>query len=437
MKVVRKILYLLFLSLFIVSCSFKEKEPEFKEESKEETNENLTEKEKKEEKEEKPKEQVKTKKELLEELLEEKINIKINEMTLREKISQTLILGFDETEMSDHLKYIIEDIKPGGFILFDNNIVDKDQVINLNKSIYKINSLNDNIPLFISVDEEGGIVSRLSKIYGKLPNMVELGNIDKEDISFLYGEILGLRLKTLGFNLDFAPVSDINSNPNNPVIGARSFGNNKDVVSRNSIKVMEGIKSKDILSTVKHFPGHGDTSIDSHFDVPLVSKSIEEIRDFELIPFKSAIENDVDMIMVGHILYDKIDENNISSLSKVIKEKLLRYELFYSGVVISDDLTMKAVLKNITIEEAAYKFIKTGGDIALICHNTKEIHKTVDYIENKIKSNNFTENELNTKVKRILMLKEKYKLNDNYVEDENEINEIQTLQEDLFNKLSE
>lgn len=146
------------------------------------------------------------------EILEKRINKKIEKMTLREKISQTLILGFHGSTMNKELSNLISDIKPGGLILFDRNIDDIYQLAALNKSIFNLNTDNDNIPIFIAIDEEGGVVSRLSKIYGELPSMLKLGNKNDETISLLYGKILGLRLRHLGFNLNFAPVVDVNYN---------------------------------------------------------------------------------------------------------------------------------------------------------------------------------------------------------------------------------
>lgn len=172
---------------------------------------------------------------------EEIIDNKIKSMTLYEKIGQTLILGFEGQELNDDLKNIILDIKPSGIIYFGKNIKDKDQVINLNKDIINLNK--DNIPLFIAIDEEGGLVSRLSSIYGKLPAMKSLGDKNNLDISNDFGKILALRLKILGFNLDFAPVLDINSNPKNPVIWTRAFSNDKEIVAKNAMSLVDGLTS--------------------------------------------------------------------------------------------------------------------------------------------------------------------------------------------------
>lgn len=370
------------------------------------------------------------------EILEKRINKKIEKMTLREKISQTLILGFHGSTMNKELSNLISDIKPGGLILFDRNIDDIDQLAALNKSIFNLNTDNDNIPIFIAIDEEGGVVSRLSKIYGELPSMLKLGNKNDETISLLYGKILGLRLRHLGFNLNFAPVVDVNYNLNNPIMGARSIGNNTDVVSKNAFQIIKGLNSENIILTIKHFPGHGSTSIDSHKDIPVINKSIDELKKSDLIPFEYMIKNNIDMIMVGHLLYDKIDKNNISSLSENIKTGILRKDLDFSGVIISDDLTMKAVIKNKSIEEAVYQYLKTGGDLALVCHNTDDILETVDYIENKIINKDFTENDLNNKIRRILIIKDKYKLKDKYLKYDNQLNEIYELQKRLIEEFN-
>ncbi len=176
--------------------------------------------------------------------------------------------------------------------------------------------------------------------------------------------------------------------------------------------------------------------MDSHIDIPVITKSIDELKESDLIPFKYMIKNNVDMIMVGHLLYDKIDQNNISSLSDSIKTSILRKDLDFRGVIISDDLTMKAAIKNKLIEEVVYQYLKTGGDLALVCHNADNILETVDYIENKIINKDFSENVLNNKVRRILILKGKYKLKDRYLKYDNQLKEIYELQKRLLEKFN-
>lgn len=361
------------------------------------------------------------------------IKDKIRKMTLEEKIGQLLVVGFDEVSIDDNIKELIESYKVGGFILFSRNIVDKNQTLKLLNDLKTSNAKN-NIPLFLSVDEEGGIVSRLSKIYNKLPEAVKLGQKNNKDLSFQYGELLGLRLKTLGFNLDFAPVLDINSNPKNPVIGSRAFGSNADVVINNGIEVMKGINSINVISAVKHFPGHGDTSVDSHVQLPLVEKSLEELENLELLPFKKAIEEDVDMVMVAHIIFSALDEKYPSTMSNKIITELLREKLGFNGVVISDDMTMGAIVENYTLEEGVIRFLEAGGDIALICHGKENPILVINKIKESIDNGIITLEELDEKIYRILELKNKYSLSDDIIETV-DIEEVNKLTKELNSKI--
>lgn len=346
------------------------------------------------------------------------IEDRIKSMSLEEKIGQLLIVGFEGTEINQEIISFIEELKVGGFILFSRNIEDENKTLKLLNNIKEANSDND-IPLFLSIDEEGGRVSRLPKAFKRLPEAIKLGNKNDKEISYNYGKILGERVKTLGFNVDFAPVLDINSNPKNPVIGNRAFGSTVDIVVSNGIQVMSGIRDTNIIPAVKHFPGHGDTGIDSHVNLPIVKKSMEELEKMELIPFIKAIEEDVDMIMVAHILYPAMDEEYPSTMSQKIIQNLLRDQLGYNGVVVSDDMTMGAIVENYSLEEASLRFIKSGGDIALICHGNDNPKKVIEHIKESVNTGSLSEIDIDKKVYRILKLKEKYALEDKIIESNN------------------
>ena len=227
---------------------------------------------------------------------------------------------------------------------------------------------------------------------------------------------------------------DINSNPKNPVIGNRAFGNNPEVVTSYGIPVMKGIQSMGIISGIKHFPGHGDTDVDSHINLPVINKSLEEIRDFELIPFKKSIEEDGDMIMIAHILFPNIDKEYPSTMSKDIITYLLRKEMGFEGVIISDDLTMGAIIENYTLEGATLKFLQSGGDIALICHGTDDFKSIFEYIKIKVKNEEIPIEDIDNKVYRILKLKKKYNLQDTKI-DELNIEEINNKTEEILKKI--
>lgn len=343
------------------------------------------------------------------------IKNRIMGMNLEEKIGQLIIAGFEGKEINDEIIKKIEELKLGGFILFSRNIEDEKQLLKLLNDIKEVNSKQD-IPLFIAIDEEGGNVSRLPKSFIKLPDSMKVGEINNQDISYRFGEILGKRIKSLGFNIDFAPVLDINSNPNNPVIGRRAFGTTNANVVDNGLAVMEGIKNTGVIPAVKHFPGHGDTDIDSHINLPKVSKNISELKSFELIPFINAIEKNTDMIMVAHILYPEIDKDYPATMSYEIIQSLLRDELKYTGIIISDDMTMGAIVNNYTLEEGVISFLKAGGDIALICHEENNANIVVKRIIEAVNNGQLKEEDIDKKLYRILELKNRYRLEDKIID---------------------
>lgn len=339
----------------------------------------------------------------------------IENMDLDQKIGQLFIIGFNGTSMDDWLSSIIRDYHIGGFILFENNILNVDQTIKLLNDLKEENKENP-VPLFLSIDEEGGRVKRLPRSFLNMPSAKQIGNIDDGDISYRYGKILAKRIKSLGFNMNFAPVLDINSNPQNPVIGDRAFGSDMDTVIHNGIQVMKGISSEDIIPIIKHFPGHGDTFIDSHKDIPVVDKDLNELKELELVPFLEGIKAGADGIMIGHIMFPEIDALYPASLSKEIVTNILRAKLSFNGVVISDDMAMGAITKNYTLEDAAVKYLKAGGDILLIGSGEENVINVIQRVKEEVKNGNITEQELDEKLYRILKLKEKYNITDKTIQ---------------------
>lgn len=343
------------------------------------------------------------------------IEDKLSSMSLDEKIGQLLIVGMEGKSLRENDLLQLSTNKVGGFIFFSRNIGDEKQFFSLLKQIKEKNP--SNIPLFLGTDEEGGSVSRLSTLFDSLPDARVLGDLDDEDISYEYGSVLGKRLKALGLNLNFAPVMDIDSNPDNPVIANRAFGSTAEKVEKIGINVMEGIKSQGIIPTVKHFPGHGDTSVDSHLNLPIVNKTKQELLDLELKPFIKAIDEGIDMIMIAHILYPNLHLETPSTMSGVIMQDLLRGELGYENIIVSDDMTMGAITDNYSIEEASIEFLKNGGDILLICHGEENPSNVVAAIKNSIENKEISMGEIDDKVYRILSLKEKYSLDNKEIYD--------------------
>lgn len=337
------------------------------------------------------------------------------EMSLEEKIGQLFIVGLEGYSLDDNSLEMIEKHHVGGFILFKRNIKDVEQLVALTNALKAANS-NNKIPLFISVDEEGGIVSRMPEGVKKLPSSGSLGRLGSEELSYEVGKILGYELKLFGFNMNFAPVLDINSNPQNPVIGERAFGSDKELVSKLGIQTMKGIQSQGIISVVKHFPGHGDTSVDSHVGLPRVDHGLERLREFELVPFAKAIESGADAVMVAHILFPQIDPENPSTLSKAIITDILKEEMGFEGVVITDDMTMGAIMENYSIGEAVVKSILAGSDLILVCHGHENGLQAITAIREAVEEGAISEDRIDESVYKILKLKKKYNLSDQPVE---------------------
>lgn len=329
----------------------------------------------------------------------------LNEMTLEEKIGQMLLVGFNGTSINEELNTLVEDEKVGGLILFKGNIETSSQLKSLVEDIKKLDA---SVPLFISIDEEGGRVSRLPDDTNKFPSASEIGAKDDEGYSYENGIKMGKVLSNYGINMDFAPVLDIYSNNKNTVIGDRAFGNNEEIVSTMGIAMMKGLQDENIIDCVKHFPGHGDTEVDSHVGLPIVYKNLEELEKFEFIPFKKAIESNCDVVMVSHIVLNEIDSKNPSSLSKTVISGLLRENLGFDKVVITDDMNMSAITNTISVEKASIESIKAGSDIILIGGGLDTITSVIREIESAIKNGDLSEDRIDESVYRILELKSKY-----------------------------
>ncbi|GKZ02024.1 glycoside hydrolase family 3 [Paraclostridium bifermentans] len=333
-----------------------------------------------------------------------KIMIKINEMTLDEKIGQMVLSGFNGTDFNGELDTLINDLKVGGVILFSRNIKDSNQLKKLNLDIEEANK---NIPVLISIDEEGGRVNRLAKNIKTFESAKSIG--DKGDIKYAYenGKEIGKTLKEHKINMNFAPVLDIYSNSKNTVIGDRAFGDNEKIVETMGIATMQGLKDEDVISVIKHFPGHGDTEVDSHIGLPVVEKSIDQLYDFEFVPFKKAIESGADAVMVSHILMKQIDDKNPATLSYNLITKILRNDMKFSNVIITDDMCMKAITNRLSVEEASIKSIKAGSDIILIGSDIGKTNSVIEKIKLAVERNEISEKRIDESVYRILKLKEK------------------------------
>ncbi|SFM21285.1 beta-N-acetylhexosaminidase [Gracilibacillus orientalis] len=338
----------------------------------------------------------------------------LDSMTIPEKIGQLMMIGLEGTTIDQQATNYIKENKVGGFILFKRNIENTQQTVDL---INDLKQANDNqIPLFLGVDEEGGRVTRLPEEIIATPTSQTIGEKKDSDLSYQIGKLLAKKVKAFGFNLNFAPILDVNSNPDNPIIGDRSFGSEPSLVSDMAIAQMQGMTDNHVIPVGKHFPGHGDTNVDSHIDLPLLDHSIERLHQVELVPFQQAINHGAEAMMVGHLMVPSLDPDNPATLSKEIIQGLLRQELGFDGLVISDDLTMGAILENYEIGAAAVKAIQAGTDLLLVCHGYDQMNAVFQAIEKAVDNGDISMQSLDDSVNRVLKLKEKHGITDERIE---------------------
>jgi len=335
----------------------------------------------------------------------------LDQLSLDEKIGQMILAGVQGTTLDAQAKQMITDQKVGGIIFYANNVSTVPGTAKFVQSIKDANRSNP-VPIFMSVDQEGGKVSRMPETVESIPSNGKVGKTKDADLAQTMGKLLARQIQLVGFNVDFAPVLDVNSNPNNPVIGDRSFGSSASLVSQMGIAEMKGLRSEGIIPVVKHFPGHGDTSVDSHLDLPVVNKTEKQLAQLEWIPFEAAVKEHVEAVMVAHILFPKLDPDHPASFSDVIIGQHLRGKFKYDGVVITDDLSMGAIAKNYKLNDAAVATVQAGSDILLVAHSYESAKTIFDTLKSAVKSGKISESRINESVYRILALKQKYNLSD-------------------------
>jgi beta-N-acetylhexosaminidase len=248
--------------------------------------------------------------------------------------------------------------------------------------------------------------------FANIPSMGAIGKINDSGLAYRVGNVTADMIRSFGFNMDFAPVLDINSNPNNPIIGDRAFGSTPEIVSRLGVQTMLGIRDGGVIPVVKHFPGHGDTSVDSHTALPVVNYNLNRLESFEFVPFKAAINAGADAVMVAHILLSQVDPANPSSMSRTVITDILRNRLGFKGVVITDDMTMGAITKNYDLADAAVKSVNAGSDIILLSGGYNNEVRVLNALKNAAANGTIPISRINESVYRILKLKQKYNLGD-------------------------
>lgn len=332
--------------------------------------------------------------------------LRVDDLSLEEKVGQMLCFAFHGTEYNEQLETQIKELKLGGVIHFARNIINNEQVKKLNADIQK----NADIPMFIGIDQEGGMVLRVTDGITPFPGAMAFSASGESNYSVC--KYVGNDLKYLGFNMDYAPVGDVNNNPMNPVINSRSYSDDPYLVSKYVIDGFKGFQDSLVIPTVKHFPGHGDTSVDSHLSMPTVNKDLEELEKVEFVPFYEAIKNGVDGIMAAHIVYSKIDDIYPATLSKKIITGILKEKMGFKGLIVTDSLTMGAINNNYTKGEIVELACNAGIDMLIFCgkadiNDQREIYN--EFLE-RAKDGRISIDRVNESVQKILEYKNKYQI---------------------------
>ncbi len=320
-----------------------------------------------------------------------------------------MMIGMESNYVTDRIKKLILEYKIGGIILYRNNFNTYNDLLVLVEELNKINSVNK-IPLFIAIDQEGGRVNRMPKEIKNLPAASKIASLHDMSIIKEAANITGTILKKSGFNMNFAPVLDIKRFANKHAIGDRCFGENIEDVTKYGIATMKELQKQGIIPVVKHFPGHGATNKDSHFILPIINKKIENLEKEDMKIFEKAIKSGADAIMVGHLLIKNVTGMYPASLSRKFIGKYLRKKYKYNGVIITDDLKMKAIRFLYGSKFAIRRAFEAGNDIVVFRFNKNEEEQAINQIIKLVRKNKIKQSRINRSVNRVLKLKEKYNL---------------------------
>jgi len=324
---------------------------------------------------------------------------------LRKQIGQMFMVGLADNALQEEEVGLLRDFPVGGFILFKHNCSSPGQIRALCESLWKIAR---DPPPFIAIDQEGGTAHRLPEPFTHFPFATRVGERGDPSLAYRAGHATATELSLAGINLNFAPVLDVNSNPNNPVIGDRSFGADPQQVIAFSERWIQGTRDAGIISCGKHFPGHGDTDTDSHLHLPCVDRKLEELRAVELPPFVHACQLQIESLMTAHVLYPSLDDEFPATLSAKIMTSVLREGLGYDGVVFSDALEMKAISGHYGDREASALCIQAGVDVLLYSHLLPSVIPVFEFLYDLAENDPLIRERVEYSYQRILKLKRRY-----------------------------
>lgn len=321
-------------------------------------------------------------------------------------VGQLFIIGFEGKTPSKEVESFIQKNSIGGICYFGHNVESPEQLANLSNYLQ---GLSPDMPLFVTIDQEGGLVSRLGPPFCEIPSPGQLEKSSPTEV-FEMMQIMGAEMKAIGINWDFAPVCDVNSNPENPIIGRfnRAYSSDVETVERLASGAVRGLQKSGVIACAKHFPGHGDTTADSHLTLPVIEHSYERLNDVELKPFRRVIRSGVETVMTAHVLYTAIDDAYPATLSKTIIQEMLRKECRFNGVIVSDDMLMKGITEHYPNEQAVVLAVQAGIDQLLYCMNFDAQERAFEALVKAVIDKEIPLYKIEESIKRAHQLKKKY-----------------------------
>lgn len=327
-----------------------------------------------------------------------------DQLDLKSKIGQLFMCGFDGYEPTEGIRRLIGEYGLGGIIYFRRNLQDAEQVAGMTKALQAMAA----VPLLVSIDQEGGMVVRLEEGVTVMPGAMAIGAADDAELAYEAAKWSGAELRAAGVNMNFAPCLDVNNNPRNPVIGVRSYGEDPQKVARFGTSAIRGYQDGGMAAVAKHFPGHGDTSSDSHYELPVVPHGRDRLDAVELLPFRAAIAAGVDGIMTAHVVFPAYEPDNVpATLSKRILTGLLRDQLGYEGVIVTDCLEMNAISETLGVARGAVEAVKGGADIILVSHRLDRQIAALEAVYEAALAGEIPLSRIDEAVRRVWTLKEK------------------------------
>lgn len=319
-------------------------------------------------------------------------------MSELERLAARMIsIGFDGPRLTDEARDLLQR-GVSSVVLFTRNFQSHDQLGELNARI----KTSVKHPVMIAADQEGGRVQRFrGEGFTTIPSMREIGQIGDVENARAVGQMLARELRAVHIDMNFSPVLDVDSNPTNPVIGARSFGSDPELVARMGCAMLEGLQGAGCAACGKHFPGHGDTSIDSHLDLPRLSHDMERLMRIELVPFQAAIDAGVAAIMSSHVIFEPLDGHFPATLSRAVLDGILRQRMEFDRVVISDDMEMKAMTDHFGFDESLVRGVEAGIDLFLVCHSPALQNRAIETLINACLSNELPHERLEQSNRRL------------------------------------